>query len=168
MTPRAVREQYLIESTGVLMIVPPFVMIMTSSSSDTEAITAGIVLDIRYYSESSFGKIDFCIVSVKTSTGSNGSHYLLTPASINSKKVTTGIITNSVVDKSQLTNAVLPSGKLTARPEGWRSSYTIVTSADQMRQINTFANFEISQEPDQIWYLQINSDMPVLTCLIGK
>ena len=138
------------------------------SSTEQTAITAGMVLSISYYSNTVFGQIDHCITSITTSSNSNGEHYLITASNINSKKAITGIITNSVVDKTKSLNASLPEGKITDRVEEWRSSYVIATASEQMSQIALFDDFEISQEPDQIWYLEIGSDMPVLTALMNK
>lgn len=138
------------------------------SNSDQTAISAGMVLSISYYSNTVYGQIDHCVTSITTSANSNGEHHLITASNINSKKAITGKITNSVIDKTKSTNASNPSGKITDRVEEWRSSYQIITASEQMSQISTFDSFEISQEPDQIWYLEVGSKMPVLTVLINK
>lgn len=138
------------------------------STSEETAVSAGMVLSISFYSESVYGQIDHCITSIKTSSNSNGENYLITASNINSKKAITGKITNSVIDKTKSPNASYPTGKNTTRVEEWRSSYKIVTASEQMGQISMFDAFEISQQPDEIWYLAIGSDIPVLTALINK
>ena len=138
------------------------------SSSEDTAVTAGLALSIGYESSTVYGHIDHCITSIKTSSNSNGEHYLITLSNINSKKAITGKVTNSVIDKSKSPNASLPDGDITKRVEEMRSSYKIVSTGSQMSHIAIYDAFEISQEPDQIWYLEIGSDIPVLTSLRNK
>lgn len=138
------------------------------STTENEAISAGLVMTINYYSSAVYGQVDHCVSSVTISSNSNGEHYLVTASNINSKKVLTGMITNCVIDKTNSANATLPSGKFSARTEEWRSSYVIVSYEEQMSQLATYDNFEISQDPDQVWYLKNGSYMPILTCLINK
>lgn len=138
------------------------------SPASTEAVSCGLVLEIRYYNNTTFGHIDHCISSVKTSASSNGEFYLITNSSINSKTVSTGKITNCVIDKTETNNALLPTGKASNRAEEWRSDYKVITASTQMAEIATYTNFEISQEADQVWYLQSGTKLPTLTALINK
>lgn len=138
-----------------------------SSSQDTPVL-AGMVLSLGYESNTSYGHIDHCITSITTSKNSNGEHYLITASNINSKKAITGKITNSVIDKTKSTNSSYPEGNITNRVENMRSSYKVVSAFEQMSHISIYDAFEISQEADQIWYLEIGSDMPVLTALMNK
>jgi len=138
-----------------------------SSSSDT-AVSAGMVLSIGYESNLVYGHIDHCITSITTSTNSNGEHYLITASNINSKKAITGKITNSVIDRTKCQNASYPDGDVSKRVAEMRSSYKIVNVEEQMSHMSIYDSFEISQEPDQIWYLEKGSTTPVLTALMNK
>lgn len=138
------------------------------SSTEDTAVSAGMALSIGYESSTVYGHIDHCITSIKTSSNSNGEHYLITASNINSKKAITGKVTNSVIDKSKSTTAKYPEGDIKNRVEEMRSSYKIVTASEQMAHLSIYDAFEISQEPDQVWYLKPGSNTPVLTALLNK